>query len=185
MKAICWSRHSNNHISDLTWRPNNWQNNHCPTNLHFIQYGSRPDWCFSSQDRGCQRQWCSLHSVFTLSDHSQKGGFPGGRLYLVSVIRIALPWCRFHPNLPDLSHNTCASGWRFFVMKLKFWQWKKKVSYFSPALFPRGVLLTCYLTRHPCRITHTLTYIQREARRQSEIIYLEMESMLNRAQVRP
>ena len=73
---------------------------------------------FSSQDRGCRRQWSSLHSVFTYTGHSQKVGFPSGRLNLVSAIKTASPCCQFHPNLPELSPNTCASYWQFFTCHL-------------------------------------------------------------------
>ena len=65
-------------------------------NLHVIQCGFAIDWYFSSQYRGCQRQWY----LTTMYSHKQvthkKVGLSGGRIYLVSVIKIASLYCQFH-----------------------------------------------------------------------------------------
>ena len=68
-------------------------------------------------------QWCSLHGVFILTGHSQKVGFSVDRLCLVLVVRIASLCCQFHSNLPEFSHNGCASGWKFSVMVPSIFTW--------------------------------------------------------------
>ena len=94
--------------------------------LKFSRYSIRlRNWLifFLNHGMGGQLRWCFLHSLLTLTSHSYKVRFSGGRFCLVSEISIASMESQWIPKLPEPPHHTYASGWQIFVMELSpYWK---------------------------------------------------------------